>query len=76
MIMSVIKNKKFFYTGLTLQIIQFSIIGILLLTLVHWEWFTFKKIGLIFLVLYNIISALLILNGFINDSKCKKEVKK
>jgi len=62
-----IKNKPLFWTGLSFQIIQFSVIGIIALTLLDWSWFTLNVLKGILVVsailFYNGISLTLIFSG-------------
>jgi hypothetical protein len=62
-----IKDKSVFYTGLIMQLIQFGIIFIFVLSLLDWSWITPKRIIIFFcitaIIIYNIISIILIKLG-------------
>lgn len=59
-----IKNKSMFWTGMSVQILQFSVLGIWLLSKLDWSWLTRNLVETIAislaLALYNTISIVLI----------------
>ena len=55
-----IQDKTLFGTGLVMQLIQFGILGVFIISLLNWSWLTMKLISIILAVtafcLYNGIS--------------------
>lgn len=58
---------KIFWTGITFQIIQFSILGIILLSSLDWSFLTTKFFVIAGIVLSNIVSLTFILIGALKD---------
>jgi F0F1-type ATP synthase assembly protein I len=60
---------KLFWTGVSFQIIQFTILGIILLGSIDWSFLTTKFFLIGGILLGNIISILFITIGGMNESK-------
>lgn len=69
------KNKWLLKIGITQQAVQWLVIGIYLLTLLDWSWFTLKVFKIIMLALgftiYNSLSIMLIYLGTRKGTKRK-----
>jgi hypothetical protein len=58
---------KLFWTGITFQIIQFSILGIILLSSLDWSFLTTKFFIISGIALMNVVSLVFILIGALRD---------
>jgi hypothetical protein len=58
---------KLFWTGITFQIIQFSLLGIILLSSLNWDFLTTKFFVIAGIVLMNLVSLTFILIGALKE---------
>lgn len=62
-------NKPLFWTGLTFQIIQLSILMIILLSSIDWSFLTNKFLVIGIFIVLNIISLMFMLVGALREDK-------